>query len=416
MGNVTVQTLGCKVNQVESEQIAGEIAERFSIGEADPRVIVINTCAVTGEAEAKTRKAIRRAAADPSVLVVVVTGCAANVSGAALNEIDPKVLVVRDKHLVSAEVQSFLVRQDVALTPGDGSVPHRTRRAVKVQDGCENYCSYCIVPYARGGASSTSLDSVVRHVQDLVDCGVGEVVLTGINIGKYSDPATGAQLPALVSALAGTGLHRVRLSSVEPPDVTDGLISALADQAFGCEHLHIPMQSGSDATLARMARRYTVAEFEAVVSKVRQVWPHAAVTTDVIVGFPGETDADFQETLDTCRRVGFSRIHVFRYSPRTGTPAASMAQLPARVISERAERLRQLGEELADRFEASLVGSEVEVVIERVVGGTAHLTSREYLSYAVPADQLEAAGVRVVEGAVVRMSLSDLTGDTLGLE
>lgn len=417
MNGVAIHTLGCKVNQVESEQIAGELASRFSLPADQPYAVVINTCAVTGEAEAKTRKAIRRAAAEPNVLVVAVTGCAASVSGEALASLDPKVLVVTDKGAVAEAVEEFLAARGIELAEGTGLAEHhRTRRAVKVQDGCENFCSYCIVPYARGAGSSTPLDEVVGIVRALVAEGVGEVVLTGINIGKYRDRASGGSLADLVTAIRSTGLHRLRLSSIEPPDVTDALLSALSVGGFGCEHLHIPLQSGSDNTLGAMSRRYTVTEFEETVARVRKVWPNVAITTDVIVGFPGETDDDFEATLAVCRRIGFSRIHVFRFSPRSGTPAAEMAMVDPRVASARAEALRELADELAANYAQTHAGADLEVVVERSVAGVAHVTSREYMHFAVPEGAFADIAGPLVEGAILRVAYDRLSRNTVGLE
>lgn len=417
MQGISIQTLGCKVNQVESEQIAEELSGRFAVESGRAVAVVLNTCAVTGEAEAKTRKAIRRAAAEPSVLAVVVTGCAATTSGDALAALDSKVLVVTDKTRVADAVERFLAERGIEIAD-DTPVPvhHRTRRAVKVQDGCENFCTYCIVPYARGAGRSTEVTSVVQQVGDLVSEGVGEVVLTGINIGKYRDDSADADLAALVRALAQTGLHRVRLSSIEPPDVTDELLAALSDRSFGCEHLHVPLQSGSDRTLAAMGRRYTVAEFEQAVDRIRSIWPKAAITTDIIVGFPTETDEDFEETVQVCRRVGFSKIHVFRYSPRDGTPAASLDAVDPKLVAERAERLRILSDELARSFARTFDGGDVEVVVERVVGGMAHVTSREYMQFSVPISDLGGASVPLAEGALLSVPCSLLLRSSLGLE
>lgn len=413
--SVSFLTLGCKVNQVESSALAGRVAALGTpvlpaVEEAD--IVVINTCAVTAEAEAKTRKAIRRACRDPRVRAVVVTGCSASVSESDLSGLDPKVRVVCNKDEVPATVAALRAAlQDasaddasratlvtdtppvtnVLMEPGEAPIVYsgRTRVMVKVNDGCENFCSYCIVPYARGSQRSERAAAVVELVRDLASRGVNEVVLTGINIGKYDDPDGGGGLPQLVERLSRTGLHRIRLSSIEPVDVTDELLQVLSADRFGCEHLHIPLQSGSDRVLAHMNRGYTAARYSEVIDRVRRTWPNAAVTTDVIVGYPTETEADFEQTLAMCQEVGFSRIHVFRYSPRPGTPAAQLPSLEPTVVADRSERLRLLADELATRFADSLAGTEVETVVERVTDGNATVMARQFLTFTVPAGTLQ---------------------------
>ena len=394
---VYIRTYGCKVNQVESEELAARLCERgheLVRDEALAQLYVINSCTVTGEADAKVRKGLRHAAALPGVEQVLVTGCSAALHAEELAALSPKVHVLERGALEafdtclrgpgSAIGASPTASSPTAQAPIPQALPslRHTRVPVKVQDGCENFCVYCIVPYARGACRSTPLSRLVAQVAALVEVGTREIVLTGINIGRYHDPETGADLPALIRALRDeTGIHRIRLSSIEPPDVCDELCTLLSDGIL-CEHLHIPLQSGSDAVLSAMGRRYTTAEFAAACKRVRALSPQAAIATDVIVGYPTETDADFEATLRFCRDSGFSKIHVFRFSPRAGTPAAALGALAPSVVAERARRLRELSAELADQYATSQAGRTLEWVVERIdaTTGLATLTSREHLS------------------------------------
>lgn len=382
---VAFRTLGCKVNRVESEDIAADLLGRGAVlvAEDEAAVVVVNTCTVTGEADAKARKAVRQALSAAGGPVVVVTGCLAAVDAQALEAIDERVVVEADKQRVADRVAELL---DLGVGHG-GVVEHpvragegfRTRAMLKVEDGCDVFCAYCIVPYARGVPRSVGLGDAVAQARALVSAGVREIVLTGINLGRYRDPESGAALPALVSAIAHTGVARLRLSSIEPPDLTDELLAVLADTPAACAHLHVPLQSGSDAVLAAMRRTYTVAEYLARIDAARAALPGIAVTTDVIAGFPGETEDQAAETLAVVERVGFTKLHVFRYSARPGTPAAEMPQVDPRVRARRAEALRDLDAVLASRFSARRVGAITEVLVEQVRGEIAEGTTREYL-------------------------------------
>jgi len=256
-----------------------------------------------------------------------------------------------------------------------------------VQDGCENFCSYCIVPYARGASRSAPMSELVSRVAALAAGGTQEIVLTGINIGRYRDPETGADLPALIRALhEQSGIYRIRLSSIEPPDVTDELCALLAQGAL-CEHLHIPLQSGSDEVLKAMGRHYTTAAYAAALERVRAAAPQAAIATDVIVGYPTETNEDFEATYRFCQAQSFSKIHVFRFSPRAGTLAAALDPLAPPLVAARAQRLRELSVELASSYAQAQVGRTLEWVVERVdpAAAQATLTSREHLSMRISA-------------------------------
>jgi threonylcarbamoyladenosine tRNA methylthiotransferase MtaB len=424
---VFVRTLGCKVNRAESEAIAAELLGEGVrlVAEDEASVIVVNTCTVTGEADAKARKAVRRALAAPRSPVVVATGCLAAVDREGLEGLGDRVVVSVQKSAVGGAVRDLLAQrgEDAAQVASGGhraeafdgataapqsasrSGAHfRSRVAVKVQDGCDCACTYCIVPRARGASRSVALRDVLAEVAALVDAGVREVVLTGINVGRYRDAESGACLPQLLAKVAATGVSRVRLSSVEPMDLTDEFLGVVASLPTFCAHLHVPLQSGSDAVLSAMGRTYRAGDYADRISAARAVLPQLAVTTDVIAGFPGESAEQAAETLEFCERIGFSKLHVFRYSARSGTLAADMPdRIPPSEIDARASALRMLSERLEVAHAASRVGLALEVLVERRVqnaDGTAQVrgTSREYLQVSFGAGGASLGDVVTVVG------------------
>lgn len=390
---VAFRTLGCKVNRVESDAIATELLGRGcrSADEDEAAVIIINTCTVTGEADAKARKAVRQALRASREPVVVVTGCLAALDADGLRALGERVVVEADTEAVAQRVARMLDLGPAHVPAsaegariGEG---FRTRVAVKVQDGCDNFCTYCIVPHARGGPRSRPATEVLTVVASLADSGVREVVLTGINIGGYRDEETGG-LPQLCVALASrTGVERIRVSSIEAPGCGADWLDAMVKAPQIVRHFHVPLQSGSDRILQAMGRHYTAERFGEILAEWREKLPDITFTTDVIVGFPGETDEDHAATVEFCERVGFSRLHVFRYSAREGTPAATMPeQVPAEIKARRAEELRELDARLRGRFLESRLGRPVEVLVERIKDGIAEGTTREYLRVRFPAD------------------------------
>jgi threonylcarbamoyladenosine tRNA methylthiotransferase MtaB len=407
---VAFKTLGCKVNQVESEDIVLDLLGRGAaiVGEDAASVIVVNTCTVTGEADAKARKAVRHALGAVGAPVVVVTGCMAALSRESLESLGERVIVETDKDRIAGRVIDLLRPPQSGLdagpvTPVRSREAFRTRAMLKIEDGCDAFCSYCVVPYARGGPKPVLLSRIEAHAAGLVADGVREIVLTGVNVGRYEE--RGRDLADVVTAVAAGGVDRLRLSSIEPLDLTDRLLETLARLPAACHHLHVPLQSGSDAVLRAMARRYSAAEYEGAVLRAREALPGLALTTDVIAGFPGESDAEARETLDFCRRLGFAKLHVFRYSEREGTPAASMpGRVDPRVRATRATALRQLDAELQRSFAQAHDGAEVEVLIERVTPpcesgrATRHAaaaaigTTRDYLKVEIQSDVTLAVG------------------------
>jgi threonylcarbamoyladenosine tRNA methylthiotransferase MtaB len=392
---VLLRTLGCKVNRAESEALAQSLGPlgiivTGDIGVDRPEAVVVNTCTVTGEADAKARKEIRRAlslTAGP----VIVTGCLAVLDSRGLRALGDRVVVHADRGSVAATVAGLLRVVPVAR-PGSAwevsrapGVPvrgpaFRTRALVKVQDGCDNRCAYCIVPDARGLPQSIACDDVCRRVAALHGAGVAEVVLTGVNLGRYEGGAGAPDLASLVERIAATGIRRIRLSSIEPPDLTPRLLEVLARTPAAAPHLHVPLQSGCDRTLAAMGRRYDPACFADAIARARAALPGLSVTTDVIAGFPGETDDDFIESLAFVEERGFGKLHVFRYSRRAGTVAATApGQVADTVKASRAHAFRDLGSALERAHALARAGERALMLVETIRDGVARGTTEDYL-------------------------------------
>lgn len=295
-----------------------------------PTVVVINTCTVTGDAEKKTRKAVRRALRDYPQAAIYVTGCSVAIAPETYKQMDDRVRVVTKADMQSA-LQQFTDTACVSHPEHNSAQIGRVRKGIKIQDGCNNACTYCIVHTARGQAHSLEADKVLKQCTQLLQEGVPEIILTGINLGAYENDNLNlaALLRMLLETLplhdeAGNLVSRLRLSSIEPQDFTEELAAAVA-RADGavCRHFHLPLQSGSTSVLQAMARRYSADDFLQTVTMIRSYMPHASITTDVIAGFPGESEEDFEHTVALCKKAQFSKLHVFPYSPRAGTPAAT---------------------------------------------------------------------------------------------
>jgi threonylcarbamoyladenosine tRNA methylthiotransferase MtaB len=415
---VAIRTLGCKVNRSESEALA-EALLGWDIALVDDEsaadLVVVNTCTVTGEADAKARKEVRRALAAMAG-PIVVTGCLASLDPAGLRALDPRVLVESDRAALSSRVGELL-GEDLRCPPVGtrAAAPRgafRTRVMVKVQDGCDRRCAYCIVPDARGGPRSVPADDVLARVSGLARAGAPEVVLTGINIGGYADPTAGFRdLSDLMRAVAACGARRVRVSSIEPLDLTDRFIEAVSTVPEVVPHLHIPLQSGCERTLSAMGRGYSASYFADMLARARRALPSLAVTSDVIVGFPGETDADFSESLAFVEACGFVRLHVFRYSQRAGTPAAAIpVQVAPAVKAARAAQMRALSDRAAQAHARARTGQLAWVLVERVEGDVARGTTEDGMRV-----RIAGTGVRprdVVEVTLVTGPDGSLWGDT----
>lgn len=385
---VAVATLGCKVNQYESaalEELFRRRGYRVVDFDQPADVYVINTCTVTHLGDRKSRQLIRRAARVNPEAVVAVTGCYAQTAPDEVLGIEGVDLVVgagrragivdlvegATKGNKTAAVDDFSENRAFEELPGEAD-QGRVRAFLKVQEGCQNFCSYCIVPYARGPLRSRAPENVLAGAAELLAHGYKEIVLTGVHTGAYGREPGGAMgLAELLKKLAVLpGLLRLRLSSLEPHDVTPEILELLSSGPPFCRHLHIPLQSGDDEILKSMRRTYNTAYFRRLTNEIREKIPDCGVTTDVMVGFPGETERHFANTLQFVSAMQFSGLHVFKYSPRRGTPAADFAnQVAPPVKDNRSRRLIALGREMSGRFGAGYTGQTVEVLAEQLVSG-----------------------------------------------
>jgi len=389
-------TLGCKVNQYET-QFVKEALEANGYREAgalEPAgLCVVNTCTVTGEGDAKSRQLIRRLHKANPAAAIIVMGCYATRDPDTVARLPGVTRVITDKARLEQELKPFGV---AAMPRGIRRFDGHQRAFVKVQDGCLLNCTFCIIPKVRPVLRSRPPEEIADEVSGLVAGGCPEIVLTGIHLGHYGidfsrgkDRTEWRRLWHLLETLGKLpGNFRIRLSSLDAAEVRDDLVRALRDQPRVVPHLHLCLQSGSDRILGLMKRRYRTAGFLQRCRRIRQVLDTPAFTTDVIVGFPGEAEVDFEATCRLIREVGFSRIHVFSYSARCGTAAAALPErVPPEVVAERRERLRELERELADKYFRSLVGRRLEVLVEGADSrrpGFAHGTSCRYAPVSFP--------------------------------
>ena len=371
---VSFLNLGCRVNRVELDEIAASLEAMGCevVPSADADLVVINTCAVTGEAEAKARKAVRRSLSLPQAPWVIATGCVASLFESEVSSLGERVIVEPMKARVAdvaREALGISPTMPRSIQSRAGTPTGRSRPGIKVQDGCDNRCSYCIVWKARGAARSLDVADVIRRVREEVASGSREVVLTGINLGRYESVANGRPigLTSLLDMLMDrTEVARIRLSSIEPQDIDHDLLRLMGDSGGRvAPFLHVPLQSGCDHTLREMNRGYTCAEYSEAIGLARELVPGIAVGCDLIVGFPGETDADFSRSLSFCEGIAFSKMHVFRYSRRPGTPAAERSdQVPAEVSARRSAEMRELARRMRLSVAASRVGHDEVVLVQ----------------------------------------------------
>ena len=380
MKTFTIDTLGCKVNQYETQQIRQLLQSHglnpVSAGsKAD--LVVINTCCVTHIASSKSRQSIRKAQKNSPKATIVVAGCLPAAQTDELNNIGSNLHIVRKKDDLAATLAALERHSAPAepkLTPLT-AFSGQTRAFLKIQDGCDGCCTYCIVPKIRTNVCNKDAKIVIEEAKALAKAGHKEIVLTGVFVGAYGqntvvrknwDPARRDTLPSLLEKLVHVpNLARIRLSSLEVGDVTEKLLDVMTRYDNIMPHLHLPLQSGSDRILTRMRRQYRKNDFISAVEQLKTRLDRPAITTDIIVGFPGETDEDFEETMTLARQVQFSKVHVFSYSPRKGTPAAIMPnQINPEVIKKRSQKLRNLDKKLQKDFRNSFKGQKVEIITE----------------------------------------------------
>ena len=372
-----MDTIGCKLNQAETELLAKQFAEAgyrlvSTADEAD--VYILNTCTVTHIADSKSRHLLRKAHGRNPCAHLVATGCYAGRAPQELAQIEGVGLVLGNEekpNLLRRLEESGYLRRPVGVKCNLASRRYtgfRTRAFIKVQDGCQNFCAYCIVPLVRGRDKSVPVDQVVDEVRQKIANGYKEVVLTGTKIGSYN--YDGVNLKGLIARiLADTGVARLRLSSLQPQEISAELIELWQDDRL-CRHFHLSLQSGSDGVLSRMRRRYSISDYQGAVSLIQALVPEVAITTDIIVGFPGETEAEFKESYDFCRHMQFARIHVFPYSPRQETEASRMPhKVSDKVKKERSQNMLALANESVQNFSQQFLGRTMTVLWEKRSNG-----------------------------------------------
>ena len=374
-------TLGCKVNQYESQAMAQELKNAgYDIvphnSEAD--VYIINSCTVTSESDRKTRQAVRRFKKNHPDSCIVLTGCMSQVNKNTKNLLPEADIILgnnsnenlikdleeyfKNKEKISDIIDHLSSEKFKGSTVSD--FDERERAFIKIQDGCNRFCTYCIIPYARGRARSKPLEEIKAEIENIANNGYKEVVLTGINLSSYGMDIGEKFIDAIKTACSVETVERVRLGSLEPDHITDELIDELSKLDKFCPQFHLSLQSGCNSTLKRMNRHYTAEEYEALCNKLRNTFENTTITTDVMVGFPYESEEDFTESLNFVRKIGFEKVHVFPYSVREGTKAASMEQIEKSIKEKRAKIMIEETDKIREDFLKSQVGKTVEVLVE----------------------------------------------------
>lgn len=383
MNTVAFHTLGCKVNQYETEAMEELFEDKgYTIVKSEDvaDVYVINTCTVTNLSDRKSRQFIRKAKRVNEDSIIAVVGCYSQVSPgevAGIQEVDViigtsernKIVELCEQAKENNEVVNIVrsIKNDNEFEKIDvNDIKSKSRAYLKIQDGCNQYCTYCIIPYARGPIRSRQLDDIIFETEKLAKAGFKEIILTGIHVASYGKDLDKISLQEVLKSIGNIeGIERIRLSSLEPNLIDDNFMSTLMGIGKICDHFHLSLQSGSNTILKKMNRKYTPEEYKEKIDIIRKYMPSAGITTDIIVGFPGETDEDFQDTLEFVKQVQFSKIHVFKYSKREGTPAATYSdQVDGLIKNKRSEILINLGNSLTKEFNNSFINSKVSVLYE----------------------------------------------------
>lgn len=379
-----IVTLGCKVNTYESEMmreklIASNYVETF---DNDADIVIINTCSVTNMADAKSRKLINYNKRENPNAIMVVCGCSAQNKKEELSNLDIDILIgnngksnivnlIEDYKNTNEKYINFINSRKLEFEDMEvEKFTNQTRAYIKIQDGCNNFCAYCIIPFMRGNIRSKDMSKVIEEANILVNNGHKEIVLTGIDTGSYGKDKNYDLTDLLNELVKIEGLKRIRLSSIDTFDLDDKFIECLKNNDKICDHLHISLQSGSNKILKLMNRKYTCEEYLNTINKIRSVRPDISITTDVIVGFPQESEEDFNEVLDYVNKVKFSKVHVFPFSKRDGTKASIMdGQVQESIKKTRAKKLIEVSDELEKEYYSKFLGKELEVLIEENIDG-----------------------------------------------
>lgn len=422
MSKIAFTTLGCKVNFYDSEAMAELFSQKgYEITDFEDiaDIYVINTCTVTNFGDKKSRQMIRRARRKNKDAIIVATGCYAQVSSEKVASIEGINIVIgtKDRSKVVEIVENYRPENGVlnAVTDIKGekeferlkvsNLKDRTRAYIKIQEGCNRYCSYCIIPYARGPVRSRKCEDILDEVRLLAKNGFKEIVLTGIHVASYGIDMGNITLADIIERVHNIdGIERIRFSSMEPKAVTEEFVKRMAALPKVCEHYHLSLQSGSDTTLKNMNRRYTSGEYEEVCTRLRKSFPNVAITTDIIVGFPTETEENFEESYNFAQKVKLSKIHVFPYSPKDGTPAAKLPQLPPQVKDERRHKMLELSHKLNAEFMSQYIGKEMEVLFERLENGYYEGHTRNYI-------KVLAKSSEDISNTLVKVRLTAIAGD-----
>ncbi len=384
MKTVAFCTLGCKVNQYETNAMMQKMIEAgYEVVDFETKadIYIINTCTVTNMADKKSRQMLRRVKEINPEAILVAVGCYAQVAKEKLEQIPEidLILGINEKNDIVKYVEqaskntyvSDVLHQTEFLDFGDVTYTEKTRAVIKVQDGCNQFCSYCIIPYARGRIRSRKPESVIKEITDVAKEGIKEVVITGIHIASYGKDfnAEYRLIDLLEEIQKVDGIQRIRLGSLEPTLITEEFVTRLKKLSKICDHFHLSLQSGCNETLKRMNRKYTTDQFRHVVELLRNAYPEVHLTTDVIVGFPGETEEEFNKTYEFLKKIKFYKMHVFKYSPRSGTVAAKMPnQIDGNIKEERSNKLIELSDENEKEYNQKYIGKEVEVLLEEREG------------------------------------------------
>ena len=429
---VAFYTLGCKVNQYETNAMIQKFIEaNYDIVDFNQKadIYIINTCTVTNMSDRKSRQILRRAKELNKNSIVVAVGCYVQVSKKEIDNIKEidltlgtnekndivKYIEKYMKNSLKLKENSDVMKQKEFIDFGKVTYTDKSRAVIKVQDGCDRFCSYCIIPYARGRVRSRKPENVISEIEEISKKGIKEVVITGIHVASYGkDFKEDYRLIDLLEEINNiSGIERIRLGSLEPTLITDEFVKRLKKLEKICDHFHLSLQSGCDSTLKRMNRRYTTLEFEKSTRLLKENYPNVSLTTDIIVGFPGETDDEFNETYEYLKKINFYKMHIFKYSPRKGTKAESMNnQIPGEVKEKRSKVLIELSDRNQLEQNMKYIGKEIEVLFEETDGKYYKGHTKNYIIVKVKDDNTQLDNT-LKKVRILKINELDLEGEVL---